>query len=478
MWTALQSLERRVMLSATDPSGREQETLELLNRFRANPQAELPILLNSTDPNVQSALSFFNVDRTLAAQQFATLAAEPPLAWNSDLATAALAHSQAMLAADSQQHQLPGEQDLVTRIVATGYTGYSSLRESIYAYDHTTFEAHAAFAIDWGTGPGGMQSPPGHRQNATASDVREVGIGFIDGNGTGSGNPHVGPSLVTEDFGARFSQTNPYLLGVAFTDTNGDGYYEAGEGLAGLTVHITGTGGTFNTTTLSAGGYQIVVPAGTYSVTVSGTGLPQAITYQNVVVGTDNKKLDFHPTDSFASFGNGVLSIPGTAAADTITATMSAGYLVVSRDNVSEQFAPAAIHELAITGGAGGDHITVDSSVTIPCMINGGKGPDSITGGSGNDTLAGGRGLDTILGGLGDDLINGGKGGDSLAGGGGNDSITGGPGHNVLSGGDGNDTLFAVNGVSDTLSGGAGSDVAYRDLGLDSVGSDIESVLA
>ena len=33
----------------------------------------------------------------------------------------------------------------------------------------------AAFAIDWGVGPGGIQSPAGHRDNMMSADFREVG---------------------------------------------------------------------------------------------------------------------------------------------------------------------------------------------------------------------------------------------------------------------------------------------------------------
>src|SRR5690349_15481943 len=72
----VEQLEDRLTPSA---GAREQYMLELVNRLRLNPAAELPLLLNSTDPNVQSALSFFNVDTSVLQTQWSSLVAAPPL---------------------------------------------------------------------------------------------------------------------------------------------------------------------------------------------------------------------------------------------------------------------------------------------------------------------------------------------------------------------------------------------------------------
>ena len=50
-----EALEDRTLLSA---GLQEQYDLYLLNRMRTDPAHELPLLVNSTDPNVQNALSF------------------------------------------------------------------------------------------------------------------------------------------------------------------------------------------------------------------------------------------------------------------------------------------------------------------------------------------------------------------------------------------------------------------------------------
>ncbi|MGA2232127.1 MAG: CAP domain-containing protein [Tepidisphaeraceae bacterium] len=412
----LELLEFRLLWSASNPSGDEQQTLELINRMRQNPAAELPLLENSTDPDVQEALKFYNVNLTELAAEWATLTPAPPLAWNADLAAAARKHDKLMLADNTQSHQLPGEADLPTRVVAAGYTNYSSLRESVFASATSVFDAHAAFAIDWGSTPTGIQTPPGHRENIMATDVSELGVAAISGPGNGMGNP-VGPLLFTEDFGSQFDEGNPFLLGSVYNDTNGDGFYTAGEGMAGVAVHIAGidgTSGSFDTTTLSAGGYQVQVPAGTYDMTFSGAGLSDPITVNQVVVGSSNVQQDVTPADVFATLSGGVLTVTGTSQADSISATQASGDIVVTRNGMSESFPVSSVTEIVLSGGAGADTISVDASVTIPAMLVGGGGADVLNAGAGSETLKGGGGDDSILGGSGSDSFNGGAGSDTL----------------------------------------------------------------
>ncbi len=283
----VEDLEERLTPTA---GVQEQYMLDLINRFRANPVAELSLILNSGNTAVNNGLSSYNVDRNALATQFASLTAVPPLAWNDSLGSSALGHSQAMLATSDPNpgHQVTGEADPWTRMVAAGYTNYSFLAENIYAFATAVFDAEAAFVIDWGANPPtGIQSPAGHRQNLLDSDLREVGIGLVNAP---SGSPK-GPLLVTQDFGNRFNLGNPFLLGNVYTDTSNDGYYEPGEGLGSVTLNITGSGGTFQTTTTAAGGYQIQLPAGSYQIVASGGGLSGPLT-QNVTVGAVNVQAD------------------------------------------------------------------------------------------------------------------------------------------------------------------------------------------
>jgi C1A family cysteine protease len=77
------------------------------------------------------------------------------------------------------------------------------------------------------------------------------------------------------------------------------------------------------------------------------------------------------------------------------------------------------------TGGDGNDLIDW-SAATVPVVLRGNGGDDTLTGGSGNDLLTGGAGNDVLYGGGGDDTLYGDDGTNHLIGGGGNDSIRGG----------------------------------------------------
>jgi uncharacterized protein YkwD len=248
------------------PTAQEQELLELLNRMRLNPSKELDYLLNSNNKDIQDALTFFKVDTNLLKQQWSQLAPVAAVAWNDALSNAATTHNQAMIAADSQSHQLPGEAGLGERTSAAGYN-FSSIRENVYAFANSIFYSHAGFAIDWGAGPGGIQDPAGHRVTMMSDGVREVGMSVIAENNPSTS---VGPLVVTQEFGNRRDIDNQaYVLGVAFDDINKDGFYQAGEGVKDVQVKLTGINGTSYNKTINvfdAGGYQDLVGAGDYQV--------------------------------------------------------------------------------------------------------------------------------------------------------------------------------------------------------------------
>lgn len=295
----LEALEARAML-AFDPTPIEQHLLELTNRFRLDPQRELSLLTTglgtparSSDADVDSALRFFNVNGSVLQQQWASLTPSAPLAWNEALYDAAEVHSQAMIAADVQEHQIPGGPDLSERITDAGYTGWATAGESIYAYARSAIHTHAGFLLDWGNGPNGIQDPPGHRLSAINPQFRETGIRVLN-PGLRAGKS-TGPLVVTQDFGRRFTQSQAFLLGVVYADGDNDGFYSQGEGLGGVRIQVTASGtGTAvaESTSMTAGGWQISLPTGTYNVTFSGAGFGNAVTYRDVVVRSDNVKLD------------------------------------------------------------------------------------------------------------------------------------------------------------------------------------------
>jgi hypothetical protein len=171
------------------------------------------------------------------------------------------------------------------RIKTNGYTG-SVYGENVFSYANSVFQGHAAFAVVWGNAPGGMQTPPGHRDNMLSSQFREVGVGVVDGlNGT------VGPQLVTQDFGTQVSAV-PLITGVVYFDFNGNGFYDVGEGIGGVTVNTPGS--SFFTVTADSGGYTLPVPGnGNYTLTFTSSGLSNQIVA--VVSGLKNIKVDYSP---------------------------------------------------------------------------------------------------------------------------------------------------------------------------------------
>jgi len=290
------------LYSIGQPTDEEQLYLEFLNRMRANPTAEGQRLATTADADVLSAYTFFSVDTALMQSEFSTNPAVPPLAMNAQLTAAARWHSGDMYTNMYQGHSQtngavimgPGD-----RVLSNGYA-WSAVGENVYASSESVFYGHAGFAVDWGPGPGGMQAALGHRANMLSSLFREVGVGVVDGV-----NGSVGPQLVTQDFGTLSSPT-PLISGVVYYDFNGNGFYDLGEGIGGVTVNTLGS--KYYAITADSGGYAIPVTSnGNYTVTFSASGLST----QTVVAvsGLKNVKLDYVPI-----YSPPVISGPNPAA--------------------------------------------------------------------------------------------------------------------------------------------------------------------
>jgi hypothetical protein len=174
---------------------------------------------------------------------------------------------------------------------------------------------------------------------------------------------------------------------------------------------------------------------------------------------------------------NGVLTIVGTDAADTIVIRQTPQGVTV---NGQRSFANVA--RVVVDGRGGNDRIYVDTSgitgtgrAPISAYLIGGPGNDLLVGGDGNDTLIGGDGADSIYGAGGNDYIEGNAGADRLFGNAGNDIIYGGDGEDVIVGGTGNDFIDGGAGGdwlyggegNDTILGGAGNDYLEGDGGDD-----------
>lgn len=281
----------QVLFSIGDPTDEEQLYLELMNRARADANAEAKRLLEMDDVFVKAALT--KVNTNLMVSQFSTNPPVAPLSFSAKLLSAARSHTQYQFDNGVQTHTGPGTNTLRERLQAVNYSYYWGA-ENVYCYAQYVQHGHAAYEIDW-TGDtinGGMQSPPGHRDHIHDARFIEVGVGVVNGTNRVGSNVAVGPQLVTEDFGNPFP-AKTYITGVAYYDLNQNNFYDVGEGLSGVTVSVDGVDS--YAITAGSGGYSVPVPPGSaYTVRFKAAGVSDTIASVNVAT-TNSVKLDYKP---------------------------------------------------------------------------------------------------------------------------------------------------------------------------------------
>jgi uncharacterized protein YkwD len=287
--------------SIGNPSPVQQYMLELINRARANADAEavrLGIGSRQEGPPM------------IGGQVWNIPNSTQPLSWNPLLYNCAQAHSK--LLNDNDQFFLPvsphtfGGKDPNQRIADAGYSmapysgptnngsfpGPENVAENVSIGSgpftgskliSTILQQHNDLFTDQ-TVPG-----RGHRCTTTLAFFREIGIGITAGTDNDSGNTW--DSLYTvQNFGTQTNST-PFITGVVYQDTNGNGFYDPGEGIGGIRVDVPGTN--FFAITTASGGYSIPVPTnGNYTATFNG-GAINNVQMPVTVSSSLNAKLDF-----------------------------------------------------------------------------------------------------------------------------------------------------------------------------------------
>jgi hypothetical protein len=252
------------------PNADEQSLLWLMNRARQDPAAEGVFLASVDDPDVQSALGYFDVDLGVLMQEFAAIEAQPPAAFDARLHAAAYEHSLYLIANDAQNHN--GQFD---RVETAGFHAWG-MRGNVFSYADSALYGHAGFNVDWGGNDGtGMQSGRGHRLAIMSIDGDYTNVGLAAVSET---NPatRVGPLVVTGNYAYAATSYpdhyNRFLVGTVWEDLDGNDRYDPGEGIAGVDV-VPSTGPYFAVTG-AAGGYAIPLPvtvaAGPVAVSFSG----------------------------------------------------------------------------------------------------------------------------------------------------------------------------------------------------------------
>jgi hypothetical protein len=271
------------------PDAQEQQIIWLMNRARANPQAEADWLLSTPAPEVALARDFFKIDSILLEREMDAYKARPPAAFDVRLYRAALAHDLNLIARDSQDHD--GQYD---RVVEAGFkcqggSGYF-FRGNVFSFSENGLNTHAAWNIDWGGPEGGMQVDRGHRMGVMSvdGDLTNVGIAMVAENVK---DTLVGPYVTTANYchaaGAP-DHYNRFLVGAVWEDKNSNQMYDPGEGIPG--VKVSPQKGEYYAVTGHAGGYTVpITRPGRYQVTFSGP----VSGFRTVEIGQTSALLDF-----------------------------------------------------------------------------------------------------------------------------------------------------------------------------------------
>ena len=284
-----------------EPSDFEQYMLELINRARAAPLAEIQLLTDHPYWNAEPALNEGLAPGTITAEP------KQPLAFDLHLVEAAGNYSQRLMDHDAFEHRF-GQTTLLSRMKAAGFavTPADALGENLAVngdshklpIDATiTEDQHIALFIDAGV------RNRAHRTTMMNPAFNLVGIGIRAGAGYDLFAPELPNAfavLSTIDLAAISSRPGPFVTGVVFPGDNGDRFYAPGKGAGGVSVELLDAGTLevrAETLTFASGGYTLEVPApGDYQVRF--TGLAVGPIFQHVSVGAQNVQVNVIPEPS------------------------------------------------------------------------------------------------------------------------------------------------------------------------------------
>lgn len=311
-----------------DPTSDEQLVLEMINRARANPDAEGTRL---------------GIDIHEGLDHPEWVQVRPPLAMNKALLAAARAHSQDMWTRSFFSHYTPPDSTPPwDRMTAAGYTGYSAAGENIAASSSASAtDLEDVLMID------SSEPTRGHRRNlldiTDGTIYREIGAGYYSGSAP---NAQGLRDFLTQDFGTN--NVGPFLVGIVYSDGDSNSFYDKGEGLSGVT--LTPSSGSYCAVTGAAGGYAFPIEtSGSITVTASS---PLGTCTKTVNLTGTNIKLDFKAAELQPAVAFNAASSSGSEATTAVT-------IPVSLSNVSSLTVTV---QYAVTGGTatgGGEDYTL-----------------------------------------------------------------------------------------------------------------------
>lgn len=261
----------------------EQYMLELVNRARMNPEAEVQRTGEAVDSGVSTA-------------------PKQALAVDPILSAAADNHSGDMLERDFFDHTNPDKDGPTDRAQAEGWTG-RGVWENISA--RWTSASSVSDEQSWvDASHEGLWESDGHQRGMLQDSHTVTGIGIDWGPWEYPGSSYPTAMLATEKF-ANDGKT--YLTGVVIDDADGDNFYDIGEGQGGVRVTVWNDQNTYATSTWGSGGYSVAVAPGTYNVRFEGGDL-KAPYETSVTVGNQNEKLDVNEDN----IGTGTVALSNT----------------------------------------------------------------------------------------------------------------------------------------------------------------------
>jgi len=296
--TSYLSLLATTFLAAREPSSLEQYYLELVNRARANPNAEVTRLSAETWGDTGSPAAA-NLNEGLAPGTISA-AAKPPLAFDTRLIDAASDYSDLLLANEAFTHTYAGTTPK-SRMTAAGFpfvpswgTGENLALTTANVPNPVDSdrveEHHMNLFID------GDVPDRGHRLSILNASYREVGIAIRADSDSDSffGPPYTEDVVSTQNF--AFSQGRIFVTGVIFFDTNSNTFYDPGEsaGILSLVVKNGANTTVASGTSFGSGGYSINLsgqPAGSYTL-VARNGIGEEATAAFTWNGSTNVKAD------------------------------------------------------------------------------------------------------------------------------------------------------------------------------------------
>lgn len=326
----------------------EQYLIELTNRARLDPLGEAERIGIDLNEGLSPGTLGTHARQVLAPNELLAAAAEGHSAW--------------MLASDTFSHTGENGSTARQRIEAAGYqlSPPWSIGENLAWAGISPGPVNLDSSID--VHHTGLFISPGHRTNILRDVFREIGVGQVEGAFTADNGITYAASMVTTKF--AYAGSTVFLTGVAYVDSDGDGFYSIGEGRAGVTFSAQGT----STLTAAAGGYVVGLVAATeVTVTISWDEMQASAIVD-------------------ASGGNVKLDIVDGAR------LLASSHLRLLAGASEAQLLGVA--DLTLVGNDAGNLLIGNSGNNI---ILGGAGDDVLVGGLGDDVLDGGGGHNTAV---------------------------------------------------------------------------------